>query len=69
MKALSLKVVQLSYITAGSTFLLQHLNQSVKRAVKARYRGRLVERLFLDMLQKSETTIKTRTAIEMLTGS
>lgn len=37
--------------------------QSVK------YRVRLVQHLLFDMLQKRETTINVRTAIEMLTGS
>lgn len=69
MKTPPLKAVQLSFFPPGCTSLLQPLDQGVIQAVKAKYRGRLVERLLFDMQQKRETTVNVRTAIEMLTGS
>lgn len=61
--------IELQYLPANCTSLVQPLNRGIINSVKCSYRRRLIQRLLLDLRFQRETKVDIFRAVEMLEAS
>lgn len=68
-EALQLTNIELQYLPANCTSLIQPLDRGIINSVKCSYRRRLIQRLLLDLRFQRETKVDIFRAVEMLEAS
>lgn len=66
---LKLKVVSLKFLPANTTAKSQPMDQGVIAAVKVHYKGRICERLLINIQRDEPMNVHLRNAIDMVTAS